>query len=43
MERLGLTDDIWLERVEDILYFENDPLLTREMILEFGSRKIRTE
>lgn len=36
MERLGLTDDIWLERVEDILYFEKDPLLTREMILSWG-------
>ena len=38
IERLGLTDDIWLERVEDILYFEKDPLLTREMILAFGKK-----
>ncbi len=38
MERLGLTDDIWLERVEDILYFEKDPLLTREMVLDFGKQ-----
>ncbi|MEK6195141.1 MAG: B12-binding domain-containing radical SAM protein [Deltaproteobacteria bacterium] len=38
MERLGLTDDIWLERVEDILYFEKDPLLTREMVLAFGKQ-----
>jgi radical SAM superfamily enzyme YgiQ (UPF0313 family) len=34
--RLGLTDDIWLERVEDIMYFETDAGLTPEMILEFG-------
>ena len=38
MERLGLTDDIWLERAEDILYFEKDPLLTREMVLAFGKQ-----
>ena len=38
MERLNLTDDIWLERVEDILYFEKDPLLTQEMILDFGKQ-----
>jgi len=38
MERLKFSDDIWLERVEDILYFEKDPLLTREMILDFGKR-----
>ncbi len=34
--RLKLTDDIWLNRLEDIMYFESDPSLTREMILEFG-------
>jgi len=38
MQRLGLTDDIWLERVEDILYFERDPVLTREMVLGWGKR-----
>ena len=36
MERLGLSDDIWLERAEDILYFEKDPNLTRGMILDWG-------
>jgi radical SAM superfamily enzyme YgiQ (UPF0313 family) len=36
--RLGVGDDIWLERVEDILYFETDPRLTAEMVLEFGRR-----
>ena len=29
-------DDIWLKRIEDILYFETDPNLTREQILGFG-------
>jgi hypothetical protein len=34
--RLGWTDDIWLERVEDILYFETDPSLSAERVVEFG-------
>jgi radical SAM superfamily enzyme YgiQ (UPF0313 family) len=32
----GVTDDIWLERIEDILYFETDPNLDREQVLSFG-------
>jgi radical SAM superfamily enzyme YgiQ (UPF0313 family) len=32
----GATDDIWLERIEDLLYFETDPQLTREQVLAFG-------
>jgi len=36
--RNRLTDDIWLERVEDILYFETDPELSADRILEFGRR-----
>ncbi len=32
-----LSDDIWLNRVEDIMYFESDPALSKEAILEFGS------
>jgi len=40
-EKFHLNDDIWLNRIEDILYFENDPELSREMILEFG-KKLRT-
>lgn len=36
----GVTDDIWLERIEDILYFETDPNLDQEEILSFG-RKLR--
>ncbi len=35
-KRAGVTDDIWLNRIEDIMYFETDPSLTREMILAFG-------
>jgi len=34
-------DDIWLHRIEDILFFETDPHLTQEMILAFG-KKLRT-
>jgi len=37
----GQTDDIWLERIEDILYFETDPNLSREQVLAFG-KKLRT-
>ncbi|NNF98256.1 MAG: radical SAM protein [Desulfobacteraceae bacterium] len=32
------TDDIWLNRVEDILYFETDDELDRDMVLDFGNR-----
>lgn len=37
-KKTGLTDDVWLERVEDIMYFETDPLCTDKMILDFGNR-----
>lgn len=37
----GNTDDIWLERIEDILYFETDPNLSRELVLAFG-KKLRS-
>jgi radical SAM superfamily enzyme YgiQ (UPF0313 family) len=37
-KRLNATDDIWLNRIEDIMYFETDPALTREMILAFGQK-----
>jgi radical SAM superfamily enzyme YgiQ (UPF0313 family) len=36
--REGVTDEIWLDRIEDILYFETDPALSREKILAFGRR-----
>lgn len=34
--RTKLDDDIWLKRIEDIMYFETDLKLTRDMILKFG-------
>ena len=37
-QRTGVSDDIWLNRTEDILYFETDPELNREMILDFGQK-----
>jgi radical SAM superfamily enzyme YgiQ (UPF0313 family) len=37
-KRLNATDDIWLNRIEDIMYFETDPSLTQEMILAFGQK-----
>jgi len=40
-KRTGFTDDIWLNRIEDIMYFETDPALSQEMILAFG-QKLRT-
>lgn len=35
-QRLGVTDDIWLKRVEDIMYFESDPELSAAQVLEWG-------
>lgn len=35
-KRTNITDDVWMQRIEDIMYFETDPKLTRDMILEFG-------
>jgi tetratricopeptide (TPR) repeat protein len=32
----GVTDDIWLERIEDILYYETDPNLDSEQVSAFG-------
>lgn len=37
-KKSGLSDDIWLERIEDIMYFETDRRLSRDMILDFGRR-----
>jgi len=37
-QRCNATDDIWLNRIEDIMYFETDPELTRDMILAFGQK-----
>lgn len=40
--RKKLSDEIWLSRIEDIMYFETDQRMTQEMILEFGQR-LRSE
>ena len=35
-QRTGYSDDIWLQRMEDILYFESDPALDQETVRAFG-------
>jgi radical SAM superfamily enzyme YgiQ (UPF0313 family) len=40
-ERAGLTDDVWLNRIEGIMYAELDPALSDEKMLAFG-RRLRT-
>ncbi|MFH1993786.1 MAG: radical SAM protein [Pseudomonadota bacterium] len=35
-KRSKITDDIWLNRIEDIKYFETDPALSRELVVSFG-------
>jgi anaerobic magnesium-protoporphyrin IX monomethyl ester cyclase len=37
-QRSGATDDIWLDRVEDMLYFETDATLSKAAVLAFGRR-----
>ncbi len=37
-KRTGATDDIWLERIEDIMYHETDPNLTPERVKRFGRK-----
>jgi radical SAM superfamily enzyme YgiQ (UPF0313 family) len=36
--RSRIDDRIWDDRIEDIPYFETDPLLSRKSVLEFGDR-----
>jgi anaerobic magnesium-protoporphyrin IX monomethyl ester cyclase len=36
--RTGVDDDIWLQRIEDILYFETDPQLNADSVRAFGQR-----
>ncbi len=38
LAKTGLNDNIWLERIEDILYFETDPELEQDLVLDFGKR-----
>ena len=37
-QRTGATDDIWLDRIEDMLYFETDATLSKAAVLAFGRR-----
>lgn len=36
--KTGKGDDIWLERIEDILYYQTDPSLSEEKIRRFGKQ-----
>ena len=40
-EQANLTDDLWLNKIEGVMYFETDPAMTEDLILGFG-RKLRT-
>jgi len=40
-KKMKVTDDIWLNKIEDIKYFETDPELSREDVLLFG-KTLRT-
>ncbi len=37
-KRFGLTEEIWLERNEDLLYFECDPDMAPEQVTAWGAR-----
>ncbi len=41
-KRAHITDDVWLNKIEGIMYFETDPGLSDEQILAFG-KKLRTD
>ena len=41
-QRSKVGDDIWLRRIEDIMYFESDTRLSQDMILTFG-QKLRSD
>ncbi|MGE5838390.1 MAG: radical SAM protein [Deltaproteobacteria bacterium] len=40
-KRQGITEDIWLKKMEGIMYFETDPSMNDEIVLGFG-KKLRT-
>ena len=40
-KKFNISEDIWLNRIEDIKYFETDAKLSREAVISFG-RKLRT-
>lgn len=37
-DKFNMSDDIWLNRIEDIMYFETDQRLPRELIEDFKKR-----
>ena len=41
-KELNITDDIWLKRIEGIMYFETDSSMSDELVLAFGN-KLRTD
>jgi radical SAM superfamily enzyme YgiQ (UPF0313 family) len=40
-KRHGITEDVWLKRIEGIMYFETDSTMRDDLILAFG-KKLRT-
>jgi coproporphyrinogen III oxidase-like Fe-S oxidoreductase len=40
-ERHGITEDVWLKKMEGIMYFETDSTMNDDLILAFG-KKLRT-
>ncbi len=38
LQRSGSSEDFWLQKIEDIMYFETDDSLNQEMILDYGRR-----
>lgn len=36
LKQTGQTDDVWLQRIEDIPYFETDANLSQQAVLQFG-------
>ena len=42
LRRKKLSDDVWLNKIEDIMYFESDPRLSKDIILAFG-QKLRSD
>ena len=38
IKRTGLTDDIWLKQIEDIMYFQTDNNLSSESVMDFGKK-----
>lgn len=37
-KKTGMDEDVWLNRIEDILYYETDPELTEDQVLMFGKK-----